>query len=119
MIYYLHEAVAVARQIQPITYVCGWHTTVGGGVLIRGFSTKDIDIFLYAHTRFDGTQTVVLPPPEVVQRLKGVGIIPRHKLFAPSATGGKYKKLYQVTHHDTPVDLIFLDDLSVSSNHDG
>lgn len=40
----LDEAVKLIRQMQPLAFECGYHLNLGGGVLNKGFSNKDLDI---------------------------------------------------------------------------
>jgi len=45
MTWTLDEAVDVIRKIQPIVRALDYHCVLGGGVLNKGFSTKDLDLF--------------------------------------------------------------------------
>jgi hypothetical protein len=41
----LDEAVALVRMLQPKLHAIKWHVALGGGVLNKGWSTKDIDLY--------------------------------------------------------------------------
>lgn len=42
----LETALAVVRKLQPLTRLYGYHLCMGGGVLNRGESNKDLDLYL-------------------------------------------------------------------------
>lgn len=44
----LDEALALVRFIQPMTRAFGYHLAIGGGVVNRGFSDKDLDLYFLA-----------------------------------------------------------------------
>jgi hypothetical protein len=41
----LEEGLAVVRTLQPVARSYGYHVALGGGVLNRGYSKKDLDIY--------------------------------------------------------------------------
>ena len=41
----LAEGLDVVRQLQPVTWEFGYHLALGGGVVNRGSSTKDLDLY--------------------------------------------------------------------------
>lgn len=43
----LDEALVLCRRIQEAVVTTGYHVALGGGVLLRGYSHKDVDVFLY------------------------------------------------------------------------
>lgn len=43
----LEEAVALVRQIQPTLHASRWHVALGGGVLNKGTSQKDLDLYFF------------------------------------------------------------------------
>lgn len=45
----LEQGVDVARSIEPLAIASGFHVAIGGSVLHRGESQKDLDIFVYPH----------------------------------------------------------------------
>lgn len=61
----LVEGVALARKLEQLTITCNLncHIALGGGVLHRGYSTKDLDIFVYPRKASKGT----LPPTEILK----------------------------------------------------
>lgn len=46
----LGEALALVRSIEPVVAVVGWHVALGGGVLLRGESTHDLDLIFIPHS---------------------------------------------------------------------
>lgn len=55
----LDEAAKLAQSIEPAIRKLGYHTCLGGGVLHKGYSEKDLDlIFLQFHTN-SGTKEKV------------------------------------------------------------
>lgn len=45
----LQDALRLLPQIELILKPHGWHCALGGSVLHRGWSEKDLDIFVYPH----------------------------------------------------------------------
>lgn len=45
----LDEGLVVARSLEPVAVAFGYHVALGGGVLLRGASEKDLDVMLYPH----------------------------------------------------------------------
>lgn len=45
----LEEAVTISRRIEDILIPLGYHCSLGGSVLHKGTSSKDVDIFVYPH----------------------------------------------------------------------
>lgn len=41
----------IAQDLEPILSLNGFHCAIGGSLVYRGSSTKDIDIFIYPHNR--------------------------------------------------------------------
>lgn len=42
----LEQGVELIRSIQPALHDVLWHCSLGGGVLNKGFSVKDLDLFM-------------------------------------------------------------------------
>lgn len=51
MKYTTQDALDIARQLEPLLVPHGIHVAIGGSLVYRGDSEKDIDIFLYPHNR--------------------------------------------------------------------
>lgn len=51
MKYTLQHAVNIAEKLEPHMADIGLHVAIGGSCVYRGGSDKDIDIFLYPHSR--------------------------------------------------------------------
>ena|ERR1700742_390349 len=47
----LQEAQSFCQKLEKVALGYGWNVLLGGGVLIRGFSNKDLDIYLLARNR--------------------------------------------------------------------
>lgn len=57
----LEQAVNVVQAIEPSVRKLGYHTCLGGGVLHKGSSDKDIDLFfLKLHTDGGTTRDIVM-----------------------------------------------------------
>lgn len=54
----LDEALTLIRQIQPNLHVSRWHVALGGGVLNKGQSQKDLDLYFLP---FDANVTMITP----------------------------------------------------------
>lgn len=53
----IEQAVEFCRMIEPVAIAEGFHVALGGSVLIRGESKKDVDIFIYPHKTEHATKT--------------------------------------------------------------
>lgn len=42
----LNEALALIHSIQPLLHKHQWHVALGGGVLNKGWSAKDVDLYV-------------------------------------------------------------------------
>lgn len=47
----LEQGLELARKLEPLAIECGFHIAVGGGVMLRGSSNKDLDLFFYPHCK--------------------------------------------------------------------
>jgi hypothetical protein len=47
----LEEGVLLCRLVEQTVIPAGYHCALGGGVLHRGESDKDLDIFIYPHSQ--------------------------------------------------------------------
>ena len=45
----LDEAIKLVRELEEVVKPVGYHCALGGSVLMRGESKKDLDIFVYPH----------------------------------------------------------------------
>jgi len=45
------DALKIASELEPILAQNGLHVAIGGSLVYRGTSEKDIDIFIYPHSR--------------------------------------------------------------------
>ena len=61
----LEEALVVVRALEKVVKPQGFHVALGGGTLMRGSSTKDLDLFFYPH------RTTESETPEF-KRLRGI-----------------------------------------------
>lgn len=64
----LEEGIALARRLEPIAIELNSHIALGGGVLHRGSSEKDVDIFVYPRDK----STAFHPLPSVLLKAFGV-----------------------------------------------
>ena len=75
-----NQAIEVARELEPLAIRCGYHTAIGGGVVQRGWSAKDLDIFFYISKTEIGCDT-----NKLIELLKCIGFtewIPRSDSIA-------------------------------------
>lgn len=63
----LEEGIALARKLEPIAIQHNAHIALGGGVLHRGSSEKDVDIFVYPRNKLKPFS------PKVLLEAFGVG----------------------------------------------
>jgi hypothetical protein len=77
----LADAVVLAVQVEQHLKPVNTHVALGGSVMYRGHSFKDLDLILYPH----GAGTEVFSKPQVLARLKEVGfsVIDCHKPRSP------------------------------------
>lgn len=57
----LEQGITVARRIEEALIPLGYHCALGGSVLHKGSSDKDLDIFIYPHNA-----EVVLPEGDIL-----------------------------------------------------
>ena len=57
IVWRLAEVVKLCRLIEPEVIKVGFHVALGGGVLYRGYSHKDCDLFFYPHCRDEEVET--------------------------------------------------------------
>ena len=50
----LESGIKIARKIELVCIPLGFHCAIGGSVLHKGESKKDLDIFIYPHKRNNG-----------------------------------------------------------------
>jgi hypothetical protein len=55
----LVDALALVRDIQPRLHAKKWHVALGGGVLNRGESSKDIDLYFLPFSDTETTEDVM------------------------------------------------------------
>lgn len=63
MKYAITDAVRIATALEPEMSAIGMHVAIGGSVVYRGGSDKDIDVFFYPHSKkvaIDRSQIVSL-----------------------------------------------------------
>lgn len=76
----LDEAIAVARIIEAHIIPAGYHCALGGGVLHKGTSDKDLDIFIYPHNGRSLNPALV----RLKLQLAGCKLMHKHGLSANS-----------------------------------
>ena len=45
----LEDGLDMARQLRRVAAGYGWHVAIGGGVVHRGWSNKDLDLVMFPH----------------------------------------------------------------------
>jgi len=111
MAWTIQEGIIFCRQVQPIAMAYGWHVALGGSVLIRNSSEKDLDVFLYEHTPKKDEEIDIAYPDVVVSRLSSlIGLRPLDDK-AKSPSDEVYKTIYRCTYHQKRIDFIFLNNL--------
>lgn len=71
MKYVLQDGVEVASTLEPIFAEIGLHLAIGGSLVYRGGSDKDIDIFIYPHSR-----DIDIDRDAIAEKLSGLGYPP-------------------------------------------
>jgi len=102
----LDDAVDLCRRIEHAlsTTKAEWHASLGGSVLMKGTSYKDVDIFLYPHAV--GTKKKRFSKSKVLKTLqKTIGLTTVRK-----AEFNEYdKKIVYITHiNDQRIDIFFV-----------
>lgn len=64
----LEEAVAIARDLEPVAAANGFHVGLTGGCLYRDGERKDVDLIFYPHDRVSPA-----PAHEMIAALMGPG----------------------------------------------
>ncbi len=61
----INDALALVRELQPKLHLRKYHVAMGGGVLNKGYSEKDLDLYIFP---FNGADTIepILPYLESV-----------------------------------------------------
>lgn len=49
--YLVQDLIKVAARMEPVFAEQGMHLAIGGSCVYRGFSHKDMDVFIYPHSR--------------------------------------------------------------------
>lgn len=108
-------AIGIARMLEPIANNNGFHIALGGGCLHRGFSKKDIDIIIYAHTTFkEGKALWSYQRDRFLTGCAEVGFKPRYKGSGSGANpddiddSRRYKQVKLAQYEGLSVDLIFV-----------
>lgn len=104
----LEEGLVVARLIEPIALANRYHTALAGGVLIKGSSSKDLDIILYQRS----VKEPPCSPEDFIRALKPIGF----SNFFYKCKGDRYKEpsmgdfkcVYVCSFFSKRVDLFFL-----------
>lgn len=111
----LETAAPVARMVEGVALDFGYHVALGGGVLYRGESEKDLDIFVYLHTTFDSANKVEIKrsPVQLMEQLQSVGFTPLTDKGKGSGACegpqvGRYKQVFRALFNSRRVDIIFL-----------
>lgn len=108
----LQEGLLLIRQIEPIAVTCGWHTALGGGVLIRGESEHDVDVIVYPRTPVK-PHGICIPMDllgQIAYQLPGF-VNPHSRSKIKKGSGGsseQSKSVYAGTFEGKRVDFIFL-----------
>lgn len=105
----LNEAIQLIRDIQPMLRLRGYHLGLGGGVLNKGTSLHDLDIYMFP------TSNVPTEYPQQLEQALQVfttrGVDGLHKVFGPTSSGGGgndahcYYDLYQGDYQGRQVDV--------------
>lgn len=97
----LESALPVCRQIEDIVSRFNAHCALGGSVLHKGTSDKDLDIFIYSHSVKNKYNT-----QEIISRLILIGFIFHPKTKTKEK---EYEKDVQITDFaGERVDIFFL-----------
>jgi hypothetical protein len=96
----LEDAVAVARLCETELIPAGYHCAIGGSVLHRGWSDKDLDLFIYPH--YTGRENLI----ERANAISKCGI---QFIEARDHTGyGDAKEVARYEYNGKRIDIFFL-----------
>lgn len=96
------DAVEIARKLEPEASKWGLHIAIGGSCVYRGWSEKDIDVFIYPHNR-----QVVIDRQQIAIWLSTLG----YDFREPDKCSTKIADVYVTTCRTTGrrVDFFFLE----------
>lgn len=77
----MSDALDLVRSIQPVLHSKHWHVSLGGGVLNKGVSAKDLDLYFHPFDD-DGAKTAIMP---LLEALWGQAIRLGDDAYPPSA----------------------------------
>lgn len=97
----LEQAVEFCRKAEPIAIAQGFHVALGGSVLIRGSSEKDLDIFVYPHKTVDGIALIC-----VMDALREIGVSEFQR--ADHSSYGDEKSVYWTQFEGKRIDWFFV-----------
>lgn len=107
IIWTLEEGVEIARKIEAAIHPKA-HCALGGGVLMKGFSKKDLDIYIYPHKER-------IKVDQILEALKI--IFPEAKWIEPES---EYipKTLVMMEQHGKRIDFFFFTESPEKKRHD-
>lgn len=70
------EGIAFCQTLEPFLIVEGYHVALGGSVLTKGYSIKDLDIFIYPHK----TEERGLSPAAVMAYIAKILLLERYSI---------------------------------------
>jgi len=97
----LSLAVMIAKKVEEAIIPVGYHCALGGSVLHRGTSEKDVDIFIYPHCGRN------LRPEDLRAALKSAGFKPVFK-WGMTENSTDTKEIECWDYNDVRIDFFFV-----------
>lgn len=103
VVWTLPQGQALATDLEDLLVPLGYHVALGGGVLHKGFSRKDLDLFIYPHDAGNGEAAPLEP---VILALEDFGIEFQAALqdYSPKPT----KDIHICSYGGRRLDLFFV-----------
>lgn len=99
----LEQGLELARNLESLAIECGFHVAIGGGVMLRGESMKDLDLFFYPHRKISAKPVLAV----LIFKLKQFGF-KGIKAIGTSVTLDDQKDVRFSYLNDKRVDLFFV-----------
>ena len=102
----VEEGLELCRKVEAKLAPLGAHAALGGGCMVKGYSHKDLDLFIYPHLLSEKKESVT----KYIHALEYLGF---ENLFpvswSPLKNTGDQKDVWSATWKGKRVDLFFLE----------
>jgi hypothetical protein len=102
----LQEGIEICREIEPLLVNIDYHCALGGSLLYRGTSTKDIDIFIYPH-QIKRQMNALKITKHLVNNLKD-SVITEDRVGYGDKENYRDKRVIKILYKNRRIDLFFI-----------